>query len=240
MHTLQFATRLDESIAAYDLLRHPFYHAWSRGKLTPEDLAEYAQDYYHHVESFPRALARFARRLGRGELRAVVLANLHEELGSRSCDSHAALWVNFAEGVGVRTPISTKPSPGVRELLDFFERVASEGTPEEALATFFAYESQVPKISETKLYGLRKFYGADGRTCQYFLVHISADRYHAQAWRMQLEKRITLYPQLAASALAAASRAASVLWKALDGIESARIERMTGDRTESAKNSILI
>lgn len=240
MHILKFASRLDESIAVYDLLRHPFYQAWSRGELTPEDLAEYAQDYYHHVESFPRALARFARRLGRGELRAVVLANLHDELGSRSCDSHAALWLNFAEGVGVRVPIPRTPSPAVRELVDFFERVASEGTPEEALATFLAYESQVPKISETKLYGLREFYSADYRTCQYFLVHISADRYHAQAWRMQLEKRITLYPQLAHSALAAATRAASALWKALNGIESARIERINGNRHKRANDSIPI
>lgn len=225
MEIQQFSERLDKSIGQFDLLRHPFYQAWSRGELTRVDVAEYARDYYHQVQSFPRALSRFARRLGRGELRAVVLANLHEELGPRPCDSHAALWLNFAEGIGAVPAIRDTASPGVNALVKFFSNIGDEGTPEEALGAFYAYESQVPPIAREKVRGLRQFYAADDRTCQYFLVHITADVHHAQVWRTQLERRIEAYPELASSALVAATDAAQALWKALDVIEDERISR---------------
>jgi len=80
----EFSEGLDRAISLYDLLRHSFYQAWSRGELTREDLREYAVDYYHQVESFPRALATFARRIGRSELRAVVLANPSPPTGAAS------------------------------------------------------------------------------------------------------------------------------------------------------------
>ena len=58
----QFFQQLETRIAKYDLLSHPFYKAWSAGKLTKEDLRAYAQDYYHHVEAFPTYLAELAVR----------------------------------------------------------------------------------------------------------------------------------------------------------------------------------
>jgi pyrroloquinoline-quinone synthase len=235
----EFLNRLDQAINHYDLLRHPFYQAWSLGELTRQDIAEYGGDYYHHVEAFPRALAQFSRRLSNTELRAVVLANLTEEMGSRPCDSHASLWLDFAEGFGVVRPIRTKPSPAITKLMTFFEKIAREGTPEEVLASFYAYESQVPRISKEKVRGLRDFYGADDRTCHYFLVHITADLAHAQSWRAQLTKRIELYPKLASIPLASATRAASALWKALDGIENARMTRNTAPPQGSTQLSKL-
>jgi pyrroloquinoline-quinone synthase len=225
MLTEGFVDRLDHVINHYDLLRHPFYQAWSFGELTRQDITEYSRDYYHHVEAFPRVLAKFARRLSNTELRAVVLANLAEEMGPPPRDSHASLWLDFAEGFGVARPIHTKPSPAVKQLMTFFEAMAREGTPEEVVAAFYAYESQVPRISEKKVRCLREFYGADDRSCQYFLVHITADVAHAESWRTQLKKRIGLDPKLASLSLAAADKAASVLWEALDGIENARLTR---------------
>src|SRR5438128_532591 len=44
---------LHQRLLKYDLLSHPFYKAWSAGDLQREELREYAQDYYHHVEAFP-------------------------------------------------------------------------------------------------------------------------------------------------------------------------------------------
>ena len=57
MITDEFFRQLEARIAKYDLLCHPFYQAWSAGRLTRDDLREYAQDYYHHVEAFPSYLA---------------------------------------------------------------------------------------------------------------------------------------------------------------------------------------
>ena len=40
--TIAFWTRLEQRVAPYNLLAHPFYQAWSRGKLTRNDLRDYA------------------------------------------------------------------------------------------------------------------------------------------------------------------------------------------------------
>jgi pyrroloquinoline-quinone synthase len=108
-------------------------------------------------------------------------------------------------------------------LMAHFHRVASEGTPEEALAAFYAYESQVPRVAKEKERGLREMYGADDKTCGYFTLHATADIYHANVWRQQLENRIATNPEAAEAALDAAENTAKMLWQALDGIEAARI-----------------
>jgi len=76
MNTAEFFEQLDARIGKYDLLCHPFYKAWSAGQLTRNDLREYAQDYYHHVEAFPSYLAALGMRLEDGELRRAVLSNM--------------------------------------------------------------------------------------------------------------------------------------------------------------------
>ena len=169
MTTEQFFEQLDTRIAKYDLLCHPFYKAWSAGELTREDLREYARDYYHHVEAFPLYLAELGIRLDESELRQAVLANMAEEKGMADASGeestpHSELWLDFAEGMGARRNMrGHDPVPEIKELTSFFHRVASEGTPEEALAAFYAYESQVPRVAKEKARGLREMYGADER-----------------------------------------------------------------------------
>ena len=118
-----------------------------------------------------------------------------------------------------------KPVAEMDNLTTFFHGVASEGTPEEALAAFYAYESQVPRVATEKARGLREMYGADDKTCGYFTLHSSADVYHSQIWRQQLARRLEQNPQAAEPALAAAGNSAKALWKALDGIEARRVAK---------------
>ncbi len=222
-----FLSRLDNCIHKYDLLCHPFYKAWSARELTRDDLREYAEDYYHHVETFPTYLAELGIRLEDGDLRRAVLANMIEEKDGRNIidqteRSHAELWLDFVEGMGGRRQLHRQPIAEIRGLIDHFHRVASDGTPEEALAAFYAYESQVPRIAAEKDRGLRELYGADAKTRTYFTLHTTADIYHSQVWRKQLEKRVTANPETAEKALAAAEAAAKALWTALDGIEARR------------------
>ena len=230
METSVFLSKLNDCIHKYDLLCHPFYKAWSAGQLTRADLREYAEDYYHHVEAFPTYLAELGLRLEEGELRRAVLANMTEEKGGENAfsvpeRSHAELWLDFVEGMGGSRLPKRRPLTEIRELLSWFHRVASEGTPEEALSAFYAYESQVPRVAQEKDRGLRERYAADRKTRAYFTLHTSADVYHAKVWRRQLEKRVTANPQTAKKALAAAEGAAKMLWSALDGIEARRQAR---------------
>jgi pyrroloquinoline-quinone synthase len=228
MTTQEFFQQLDARIAKFDLLCHPFYKAWSSGELSRDDLREYARDYYHHVNAFPTYLAELSMRLEESELRRAVLANLADEKG---CDDatgknpeHAELWLDFAEGMGAsRNLRGHKPVAEIEHLMAFYHGVASEGMPEEALAAFYAYESQVPRLATEKARGLREMYGANDKTCEYFTLHSTADVYHSQIWRQQLARRLEQNPQAAEPALSAAGNAAKALWSALDGIEARRL-----------------
>ncbi len=229
MDSTQFFERLEATIAKYDLLCHPFYQAWAAGKLTRDDLREYARHYYHHVQAFPCYLAEFALRLDEGELRRAVLANMCDEKGvagrsGKDAVPHSELWLDFAEGMGARRDMQWHlPVPQMVELVRYFHSLASDGTPEEALAAFYAYESQVPRIAKEKEHGLREMYHADDKTCGYFALHATADILHSNVWHKQLEKRIKENPDAAEAALTAAENAARMLWQALDGIEAARM-----------------
>jgi pyrroloquinoline-quinone synthase len=237
MNTTQFFEQVEASIAKYDLLCHPFYRAWAAGELTRDDLREYARNYYHHVEAFPCYLAELALRLEEGELRRAVLANMCDEKGAAGGSGkdsvppsvphsvpHSELWLDFAEGMGARRDMRWHlPVAEIRELTRYFHRVAGEGTPEEAVASFYVYESQVPRIAKEKERGLREMYSADDKTCGYFALHVTADVFHANVWRQQLENRIAANPETAQAALDAAENTAKLLWQALDGIEAARM-----------------
>src|SRR6202795_361748 len=228
MNSTQFLEQLEVSIARYDLLCHPFNKGWGGGDWTRDDLREYARHYYHHVQAFPSYLAEFALRLDEGELRRAVLANMIDEKGTaggsgKDSVTHSELWLDFAEGMGSRRDMQWHlPVTQVRDLTKHFHRVASEGSPEEALAAFYAYESQVPRVAKEKERGLREMYGADDKTCGYFALHVTADIHHSNVWRMQLEKRVAENPEAARAVLAAAEQTAKLLWQALDGIDAGR------------------
>ena len=208
MESQAFLSALEERISPYDLLCHPYYQAWTAGELTREDLREYASDYYQHVAAFPAYLSALHSRLDDGELRRAVLRNLcDEEIEGRP---HSELWLDFAEGMGAdREQVRQRqPLPEVRELIGEFRRVAREGSTAEALAAFYAYESQVPRVAKAKADGLAERYGADAKTCGYFKLHQFADVEHAHVWRELLSAEIAAHPEQAEGALAAAESAA--------------------------------
>jgi pyrroloquinoline-quinone synthase len=225
MNLQEFFQELDARIAKHDLLCHPFYKAWSAGELTRDDLRDYAKDYYHHVEAFPSYLAELAVRLDESELRRSVLANLADEKGIAAGPEetpHSELWLDFIEGMGTRVMQGHVPHPAVKRLMDFFHSTASDGTPDQALAAFYAYESQVPRVAAEKARGLKEMYGSSEKTYGYFTLHSKADVFHANVWRQQLGKLLAQNPAAMEEALVAAENAAKVLWQALDGIEERR------------------
>ena len=224
----EFFSQLEARIAKYDLLCHPFYQAWSQGKLTAADLREYGAEYYHHVAAFPSYLSAFRSRLEDGAVRKAVAENCADEEGVGSPDgrSHAELWMDFAAGFGGSEQDVQARRP-VKEMLDLiasFRRIAREGSSAEALAAFYAYESQVPRIAKEKARGLKEMYGADAKACRYFTLHTTADVRHSQVWKELLSKEVADEAS-AARALGAAESAAKALWTALDGIERERLAR---------------
>jgi pyrroloquinoline-quinone synthase len=206
---------LDKLVEKYHLLKHPFYKAWTQGKLSRESLSLYAQQYYQHVRSFPENLKQLASRTN-GDLRNVVNENLAEELDPAG--PHPALWRQFANAVGASDAAmdSARPLPGVAALLDAFDELSENGSKAQAVAAFYVYEAQVPEIAAQKIAGLKKFYGITQEPAlRYFAVHEEADVRHRAAWRQWL----ALQPESDIVAIhAAAERALKALWGALDAV----------------------
>ncbi len=222
-----FWQEMHNRISKYDLLCHPFYEAWSEGTLTRDDLRAYSANYYHHVAAFPTYLGAFYSRLPEGELRRAVVENLADEEGLHGTRPHNEMWLDFAEGMGADRSEAREgvPVAEITGVIDHFRRVSRESSEAEALATFYAYESQVPRVAKEKARGLREMYAADAKTCSYFNLHTTADVHHSSVWHDQLNKLVENDPMAQERALIAAENAARCLWRALDGIERERQQR---------------
>jgi pyrroloquinoline-quinone synthase len=222
-----FFQQLDERIARYDLLKHPFYQAWSAGELTRDDLREYASEYWHHVSAFPSYLSAFHSNLTDSPLRRTVLENLVDEEGldARPPRPHSDLWMDFATAFGTtESEVRARTvQPETAALIATF-RDAMSAQPTAALAALYAYESRVPAISATKAAGLKQHYNAPDSACRYFTLHQTADVHHAQVWRDAINSELAAHPESASAALDAAETAAAALWSALDGIERRRTQ----------------
>lgn len=184
-----FLDHIEAKIAARHLLHHPFYQAWSRGELTLDALRDYAAQYYQHVAAFPTYLSAVHAQTEDQSVRKYLLANLiDEEAGS---PNHPDLWLQFAESLGLTREqvASAQPWTSTRTLIDGFRSVCRNHGAAAGVAALYAYESQIPAVSEKKIEGLRNFYGfktEDGY--RYFTVHIEADREHSATERALLEQ----------------------------------------------------
>jgi len=206
---------LDALIEKYHLLKHPFYQAWTEGALSKESLQLYAEQYYQHVRAFPENLKQLADR-AQGPVKELIEENLAEEVDPTA--PHPLLWRQFAESLGVSHAAlaEARALPGIAALLDTFEDVTSNGTMAQAVATFYAYEAQVPEISTQKIAGLKKFYDVtEPSALAYFAVHQEADVRHRAAWRSWLEKQNNGDNF---EVLCAAERGLKALWGALDAV----------------------
>jgi pyrroloquinoline-quinone synthase len=206
---------LDQLIEKHHLLKHPFYRAWTAGKLSRESLGLYAQQYYQHVRAFPENLNQLEGRTT-GSIRNLVRENLAEELHPAA--PHPGLWRQFARSLGVtdKSLDRAQPLPGIAALLDTFDEVAAEGTVAQAIAAFYVYEAQVPEIATEKISGLRQFYGiTDPQALAYFRVHQEADVRHRAAWREWLANQKDVDD---VAVLCAAERSLKALWGALDAV----------------------
>ncbi|MGD2045739.1 MAG: CADD family putative folate metabolism protein [Gemmatimonadota bacterium] len=208
---------LDELIRERSILQHPFYRAWEKGELTKAQLAAYARVYYPHVRAFPEYIEAAMARTDDPAIRDELQDNLDDELGNPA--PHDELWLAFARGMGADTEhvASAEAHPAARNIVDTFRGLAHQSVAA-GLAALYAYESQQPEVSCTKIAGLRSHYGIDdSSTLEYFEVHEAADVRHRQGERDALAA--CLEAGVPASVLKNATRAAlDAYWGLLDGV----------------------
>ena len=88
----------------------------------------------------------------------------------------------------------------------------------EGLASLYTYERQIPEIAETKIQGLKKFYGVNSKEgLEFFEAHKSADVIH----RAECEKLLdSLSKDEQEKAENASLLTARYLWNFLSGMTS--------------------
>jgi pyrroloquinoline-quinone synthase len=174
--------RIDNLINERSLLKHPFYVLWSEGKLTKESLNGYSQEYFQLVKAVPKFIETIIENNPNGS---------NSELGYIKDEEieHIEPWINFAHALGVEKE-KLNSYAGLKKTQTSIEILQSlMNSIESGAAAMYALEKDVPKVSNSKLVGLREFYGIkDHKTIEYFKLHTEADIRHANTWRKLLNQ----------------------------------------------------
>ncbi len=112
-------------------------------------------------------------------------------------------------------------APETAALVATFKTLTRDSSYLVGTAALLAYEAQVPEIAETKIDGLKKFYGVnDERGLAFFRVHLEADKYHADTSRRILEQQVSPDETDETDQITTAcDQALTALWHMLDGIQ---------------------
>ena len=173
--------KIDRIIEERSLLNHPFYQAWSDGKLTRDALTGYSKEYYQLVKAVPIFMTQLIDN---------VPSTFHDELDFHQQEefSHIGMWERFASGLGVaRNDLlnydgldkTNHAISGMHHLMRSLESGA---------AAMYAFEKEIPKISQIKLEGLAEFYGLTSEdVTKYFKEHMEADIRHTASWKKLIE-----------------------------------------------------
>jgi pyrroloquinoline-quinone synthase len=174
--------RIDSEIEKRSLLKHSFYQMWSEGRLTVDHLRGYSMEYFQLVKAVPKFVESIAQAADQSK--SDIINNAREEA------EHVEPWMRFAGALGVsRDELASyegaaKTNDAVAKMM-----ALAGSTFGEAVAAMYAYEMELPKISGSKIEGLKKFYNMDNADAKnYFEIHEEADVRHAQVWREILSK----------------------------------------------------
>lgn len=214
----EFERNLQAAIMEYSMLKHPFYVAWTEGKLSQSVLAEYSKQYYAHVRAFPTYVSAVHSRCDDQQVRQELLENLIEE--ERGTENHPELWLRFAEGLGVAREDVRDATllPATEDSVACLKSLTASEDYRDGLAALYAYESQIPEVARTKRAGLKDFYGIDDeRAVSFFRVHEGIDVLHQQIEKQILSEKCKTAEEQG-RAVEVASQSAKALWSFLDGV----------------------
>ena len=169
--------KIDQIIEDNTLLNHPFYEMWSEGKLEFESLVGYSKEYYQLAKQVPKFMEPIVD-MAPNDVKSELISNMNEE------SEHIRLWENFAFSMGISRDDLTSYQ-GLKKTNDAVNNLASlMKSYDEGACAMYAFEKEIPKISKTKVEGLKNFYGLDSKdSIEYFEEHMSADIRHAASWK---------------------------------------------------------
>jgi pyrroloquinoline-quinone synthase len=226
MTMLTTSSLIDSKVAERAMLKHPFYQAWTEGRLPLDTLRDYARQYFHHVEAFPRAVSAVHSACPDRDGRRMLAENLAEEEGiDDGKQDHASLWLMFACGLGESEDAvrAQQLTPQTQALIDTFRKLSRKSYAA-GLGALYAYESQFPEVASAKIEGLIERYGiTDEETLRFFRVHENADIEHSAVCRTLLDR---LPDNDKTEAVAAGEELSGALWNFLSGVEAPRYAQL--------------
>ena len=182
--------KVDELIEERSLLKHPFYQMWSDGKLSLTSLSGYSKEYFQLVKTVPSFMTPLIEKAP-DNLKSELTSNQEEEI------QHIKPWMNFAEELGVdkKELEGYEGKPKTRQAVSQLSSLMD--TFEGGSCAMYAFEKEIPKISQIKLEGLAEFYGiSTEEATEYFKLHTEADIRHTASWRKALENSSSNYEDL--------------------------------------------
>lgn len=143
------------------LLDHPFYEAWERGDVSPDQLSSYAAAYQAFMDRIPTDWEQVIDGLDVDDTTGEAIVEEERQ--------HAALWEQWR---------GTLPEPTEEaELTELF--AALDGmSPSELAGALHAYERQQPAVAETKKAGLIDHYDFATGDLAFFDEHVEGEDEH--------------------------------------------------------------
>ena len=168
--------RIDQIIEEKSLLKHPFYEMWSDGKLELSSLKGYSKEYYQLVKQVPHFMEPMVES-ATAEMKEELIHNMKEE------SDHIPLWEKFAGSMGI-SESELQNYQGLEKTKNAVFNIGSlMNSYDNGACAMYAFEKEIPKVSQTKLEGLKEFYGIDSKDAiEYFEEHITADIRHTASW----------------------------------------------------------
>ena len=204
--------RIDYEIEKHSLLKHVFYQMWSEGKLTINHLQGYSKEYFQLVKVVPKFVENIFNVIADPSLKRAVGQNLKEE------SEHIEPWIMFSTAIGVqRNDLASYKGDNETNMAVSTLSQLTERSLEEAVAAMYAYEKELPKISRSKIDGLKKFYGVQSNEAtKYLEIHEEVDVRHSEVWKNILK---TIPEEKQERALNAAISSLEAQNKLLDSVQ---------------------
>ena len=204
--------RIDYEIEKHSLLKHVFYQMWSEGKLTINHLQGYSKEYFQLVKVVPKFVENIFNVIADPSLKRAVGQNLKEE------SEHIEPWIMFSTAIGVqRGDLASYKGENETNMAVSTLSQLTERSLEEAVAAMYAYEKELPKISKSKIDGLKKFYGMQSNEAtKYLEIHEEVDVRHSEVWKNILK---TIPEEKQERALNAAISSLEAQNKLLDSVQ---------------------
>jgi len=181
-----FYEALEEGRKPRGSTKHPFTQLWADGKLSREQLGQWAVQHYYYISVIPQQFAVLYARMPDPEGRHVLMEDLvGEKMPDHPEKSHPNLLLKFARACGLTDAdvLSAEANgqilPGTRAMRAWIWELASLRPLHEACAGIMvALEGQLPTLYPLYISAMEKM-GFTEDELEFFHVHVENDTEHA-------------------------------------------------------------